>query len=100
MANPFKPLIDQLPAPFRNKYFVVLVLFVAWLVFFDKHQILTQWELHRTLQDLKEEKAYYEEKIEEAWEDKRDIEENAEKFAREKYYLKKKDEDVFVIQEK
>jgi cell division protein DivIC len=100
MANPLKPLIDQLPAPFRNKYFLVLILFVGWLVFFDKHQVLTQWDLHQTLQNLEEEKAFYEEKIEEAWEDKQDIEVNREKFAREKYYLKKKDEDVFVIREK
>lgn len=40
--NPLQALWNQLPAPFRNRYFLSLTLFVALLVFFDKHDILTQ----------------------------------------------------------
>ena len=99
MANPLKPLIDQLPKPFRNKYFLVLVLFAGWMIFFDKHNLLTQVELYQTLQGLEEEKRFYGKSIEEAWEDKRDIEVDKEKFAREHYYLKKRNEDVFIIED-
>ncbi len=97
MSNPFKPLLDKLPAPFRNKYFVVLAIYFAWLVFFDKHQILTQLELRQTLRELKLEKQFYQEKTAEAWEDHKDIEEEREKVAREKYQMRKSNEEVFII---
>ncbi len=97
MSSPLKPLFDKLPAPFRNKYFIAIVLFVAWLIFFDKHDVLTQFKLQQTHQQLEEDKAYYEEEIEKAWEDKRALEIDKEKFAREHYNMKKRDEDVFLI---
>ena len=95
--NPFKPLIKQIPAPLRNKYFLVLAVFITWMIFFDKHDVLTQWQLQQTLNKMQEDKAYYKEKIEETWQDKQDIENNKEKFAREHYYLQKDREDVFII---
>ncbi len=97
--NPFKPLVRQIPAPFRNKYFLVLAVFITWMIFFDKHDILTQWQLQQTLNKMEEDKAYYESKLQEAWQHKQDIETNKEKFARENYYLQKEHEDVFIIVE-
>lgn len=95
--NPFKPLIRQIPAPIRNRYFLVLVCFFAWLIFFDKHNVWTQYQLQQSLDKLKSDKIFYEEKIIEVREAAEDIALNKEKFAREKYYMKKKNEDVFVI---
>jgi hypothetical protein len=95
--NPLQPLLDQIPAPVQNRYFLVLVFFFAWMVFVDKHDIWTQWKLTSTLQHLKNDKEYYENKIVEVKQDKLDIEKNKEKFAREKYFMKKDDEDVFII---
>jgi len=95
--NPFKPLIRQIPAPIRNRYFVVLVFFFAWLIFFDKHNVWTQYQLQQSLDKLKSDKIFYEEKIIEVKQAAEDIALNKEKFAREKYYMKKKNEDVFVI---
>ena len=97
--NPFKPIINLIPAPFRNRYFLVTVLFFAWLTFIDKHDILTQWKLQQTLNNLENDKKYYQEKIEEALQDKKDIENDKEKFAREHYFMKKNGEDVFIIVE-
>lgn len=96
-SNPFKPLIRQIPAPIRNRYFVVLVFFFAWLIFFDSHNMWTQYQLQQSLNKLKSDKIFYEEKIQEVKEEADDIALNKEKFAREKYYMKKKNEDVFVI---
>lgn len=84
----------------RNRYFLVLALFFAWMVFFDRHDLLTQWKLSQSVKELKVKKAYFSEKIIEAKEDKKEIESNREKFAREKYYMHKKDEEVFIIQRK
>lgn len=97
--NPFKPFLKKIPTPLRNKYFLVLVVFFGWLIFFDTHDVLTQWRLQQSLHKLEQDKIYYEEKIEEVKKDKRDIENNKEKFAREHYYMKKSNEDVFIIVE-
>lgn len=95
--NPFKPIFKQIPAPIRNRYFLVLVFFFAWLIFIDKHNMWTQYQLQKSLNKLKSDKTFYEEKITEVREEALDIEQNEEKFAREKYFMKKKNEDVFVI---
>ena len=98
--NPFKPIIKQIPAPLRNKYFLVLTVFITWMIFFDKHDVLTQWQLQQTLNKMEQDKVYYKIKIKETWQDKQDIENNKEKFAREHYYLQKDNEDVFIIVDK
>ena len=48
---------------------------------------------------MEHDKVYYEEKIQEAKQDQQNVEENKEQFAREKYHMQKKDEDVFIIQD-
>lgn len=98
--NSFQAIKEQIPAPLRNKYFLVLVLFFAWMIFLDRHDLVTQWRLQQTVDKLEEDKAFYSEKIEEAEQERLDLDINDEKFAREQYYMKKSDEDVFIIVEK
>ena len=95
--NPFKPIIDLIPAPARNIYFWSLAIFFGWLILFDRHDVLTQWKLQQTLSHLKSDKIYYQNKIKEVKADKYDIERDKEKFAREHYYMQKANEDVFII---
>ena len=55
------------------------------------------------LRTLKNEKKYYEEKIKEVEKDKKELmgnEELLEKFAREKYLMKKPGEDIFILEKK
>lgn len=96
----FQPLLQLVPPPFRNKYFLVLALFFFWMIFLDKHDVVTQWKLTRTLNKLEEEKAYYYQQIEQAERDRENLRVNGEKFARERYYLKKPGEDVYIIEDK
>ena len=98
--NPLSSLLSGIPAPLRNRYFLVLALFFAWMVFFDRHDMLTQWKLSKSLERLEYRKAYFLEKIVQTKENKKEIESNREKFAREKYYMHKDDEEVFIIQRK
>ncbi len=98
-SNPLQPLIQQLPRPLRNKYFITFVLFFAWMVFFDSHSILTQIQLQRTVNKMHRDKDMYEQKIEEAKQERLDLEVNKEKFAREQYFMKKRGEEVFIIEE-
>ena len=95
--NPFKPFTKAIPAPLKNKYFLITTIFVAWMIFFDKHDVLTNWQLQQTLNKMEEDRAYYRAKIREAHQDRVDVENNKEKFAREKYYLQKSNEDVFIM---
>jgi cell division protein FtsB len=96
--NPFQPLLDRIPAPFRNRYFLALVIFVGWLIFFDKHDVLTQWKLQRTVNKLEQDKDYYSKEIKRAEQKRLDLEVNKEKYAREQYYMKKDNEEVFIIE--
>ena len=95
-SNPLNQLMKQLPAPLRNKYFLVLAIFFFLMVFVDKHDLLTQIKLKNSVDRLEHDKAYFEQEIKQAKEDRMNIESNKEQFAREKYHMHKSDEEVFV----
>ncbi len=97
--NPLDSLLKKLPAPFRNRYFLVLAAFIFIMIFVDKHNILTQLTLHNSVQQLETDKAFYMEKIKETKEKRIDFDKNQEKYARENYFVKKAKEEVFVIEE-
>lgn len=83
-----------------NKYFITTICFILWLIVFDQNNILEYRKLEKDYKLLLEDKEYYLQKISE---DKRKLKElqtsveNLEKFAREEYYMKKENEDLFVI---
>ncbi len=95
----FQSLMNLLPAPLRNKYFLILVVFFFILVFLDKHDLITQIRLQRTVNRLERDKKFYQQKIEEAEADRANFEQNKERFAREHYKMKRPEEDVFIIVE-
>ena len=85
---------------FRNKYFVATAAFVVWMLFFDKNDMLSQYEYRAEVNKLQEEKDFYEKETTQVKKDLKELSTNlksAEKFAREKYFMKKDNEDVFVI---
>ncbi|MBK9335886.1 MAG: hypothetical protein IPM98_04620 [Lewinellaceae bacterium] len=98
-SNPWQALWQRLPAPLQNRYYLALLVFFFLLIFLDKHSMWTQWRLHRAQQRLEADRAYYEQKILEAKEEAEDFELTKEKFAREHYYMKRANEDVYIIQE-
>ncbi|RMA64837.1 FtsB family cell division protein [Ulvibacter antarcticus] len=83
-----------------NKYVLILLLFVIWMFFFDTNSFLIHNELNHDVNALEDNKEFYKKEIKN---DKVFIErmkdsEQIEKFAREKYYLKKEKEDIFIIE--
>jgi cell division protein DivIC len=98
-SNPWQALWQRLPTPLQNRYYLTLLVFFFLLIFLDKHSLWTQWRLHRAQQRLEADRAYYEQKILEAKEEAADFELTKEKFAREHYYMKRANEDVYIIQE-
>ena len=87
---------------FRNKYLLCALAFVVWMLFFDRNDMLSQYEYSSEVSKLKDEKAFYEQETNQVKKDLKELTSNlkmAEKFAREKYVMKKDNEDVFVIVE-
>lgn len=85
---------------FRNKYFLCSLAFLVWMVFFDKNDLFSQYQYHQEVSKLKKERDFY---LKETAKVSKDLDEltsnpqQLEKFAREKYLMKKDNEDVFVI---
>jgi cell division protein FtsB len=81
-----------------NKYTLTFFIFLAWLAFFDTYNFFAQAKLQKSTQKLEAEYAEILENIEVAKEEQKDLNLNQEKYGREKYYLHKDDEDVFIIE--
>ena len=87
-------------SPVKNWYFLILLAFITWMVFFDGNDVGTQMRLKNKLISLDNEKIQLNSKIEETNNALTALREDKEKFAREKYYMKKDGEDVFIIDKK
>jgi len=88
------------PSWLKNRYALTVLIFCVWLAFFDKNDIISQFKLRGDLRKLEAEKEYYlseikkdEEKLEELISNKNTL----EKFARERYLMKRDNEEIFVI---
>lgn len=85
---------------FRNFYLSTFLAWVAWVGFIDNNNILTMWSNYQKRVALEREKKYYEEKIREVKIEREEVlgsKELIEKWAREKYYMRKPGEDVYII---
>lgn len=97
------PVIRQLPAALKNKYILVLLGYLVYMIFFDSNDFRSQTKLYFEKRKLEKEEAYYKKQI-------RDVQKehdmlfsdmaHLERFAREHYLMKRDSEDIFVIVEK
>jgi cell division protein DivIC len=95
-------MFKKLPPAFRNFYVVTGLCFLVWLTFLDSNDLISRFKMSGKLRSLENEKEYYQEKIQEVEKDKLELTTNRElleKFAREKYLMKKEHEDIFIIEE-
>ncbi|MEQ8924486.1 MAG: septum formation initiator family protein [Fulvivirga sp.] len=92
----------QIPRFSRNFYFLFGIFFFIWMLFIDSNDIYTQYKLNQKRRNLEDQKAYYQEKIAEVKQEREELfssKKKLEKFAREKYLMKKESEDLFIIEE-
>ncbi len=101
MKNWFKTVTENYPflKIIGNKYVIVLVFFIIWMLFLDNTSYLVHRELDKQIQELEDNKTYYKQEINK---DKRNIEKLKnpnliEHYAREKYFMKKDSEDIYII---
>mgnify|MGYP000719146821 CR=1 FL=1 len=86
--------------PFKNWFILILVIFAVWMLFFDANSWLIHHELNTEIKNLEDEKEYYKKEIEK---DQKAIKElstdnGLEKFARETYYMKRDNEEIYIIE--
>jgi cell division protein FtsB len=94
------PIIKKILGYLRNKYITASVLFFVWVGFFDRNDLISEMKLMYKINKLKTERSYYQKQTDAATQDLKELQTNPanlEKFAREKYLMKKDNEDVYVI---
>lgn len=83
-----------------NKYVIILMFFIVWMLFFDENSYINHHELNNEIKKLENANEYFQDEI---TKDSRVIKnlnnpDSLEKYAREEYKMKKKDEEIFIIE--
>jgi cell division protein FtsB len=94
--NKLKPVFSIL----KNKYFIASLLFVVWMLFFDPKDWSLIHERKNKLTDLEQSEEVLEQRIKDTRVELDLLKTNAqtiEQYAREKYYMKKDNEDLFIV---
>lgn len=84
-----------------NKYIIIGIFFIIWMLFFDQNSYILHKELNKDIKILNEDKVYFEKILKSEMEELEDLKNNPEKIeklAREKYLMKRDNEDIFVIE--
>ncbi|MEQ8909245.1 MAG: septum formation initiator family protein [Vicingaceae bacterium] len=92
----------KIPPYLKNKFVLSLAVFLVWITFFDQNNLITQIQYRFELMKLEEEREFYQDELKVIQADLEDLQSNPkslEKFAREKYLMKKENEELFVIVE-
>src|SRR6185436_12055365 len=96
-------LLNLIPAWLKNKYFLSVSAFIVWILFFDPRDVFTQMEHRRELKELQVSKAWYQKEISKESVKNKQLKTNTtkiEKYARDKYLMKRDNEDIFIVSEK
>lgn len=83
-----------------NKYFITIFLFLVWMIFFDQTSWLVIKDLNKEIDKYEEELAYYKtefQKNDAFYKKLMNNKSEKEKFARENYFMKKKNEEIFIL---
>ena len=97
-----KKLLENIPKPIKNKYVVTLLIFMLWVIFIDNYNIISQYKTYEHLKNLKETKEFYKKEIEKDSTQLYNLKNNTreqERFAREKFLMKKENEEIFIIKQ-
>lgn len=93
-------LFHRVPRFLRSFYFLAGLCFLVWMFVFDANDLVKQYDMYAKWRDLQTERDYYLRNIEQVKQDRAELlssPELLEKFAREKYIMKRPGEDVFIL---
>ena len=79
---------------------LVLIFVAVWMTFLDNYSYFEHQVLNKEINELEDNKEYY---IQEIKKDSTSIQQlkngdQTEKYAREKYFMKREDEDIYIIE--
>lgn len=83
-----------------NKYTITIGMFLVWMIFFDKTSFLVINELNGEISRYEDQLEYYKkeyEKNDTFYKKLMNNKEEKEKYARENYFMKKPDEEIFIL---
>ena len=95
-----KKLLELIPARMRNRYGAVVLGLLAWVALFDRNDLWTTWKNHRELARMEEQQVWFTSEIQRTKEQLHELSSDTElleKFARERYLMKRDNEDIFVL---
>lgn len=95
-----KRLLDRIPSRLRNRYVLAVAVLLAWITLFDRNDIWTTWKNSRELGAMRKQHAWYASEIGRTREQLHELSSNKElleKFARERYLMKRENEEIFVL---
>ncbi len=87
----------------RNKYWITGLAFAVWMLFFDEYNFFMQRRLEKQIQDTEEKIKFYEKEIAKLNEEYKQLSKDLnaiERYGREHFFLKKDNEDIFILIEK
>lgn len=96
-------LLKKIPHWLKNKYILTLTCFVVWIIFFDHNDLFLQVERTNELRQLEKGKTYYKEQIDNINKELSALKNDPaaiERVARERFMMKKDNEEIFIIEEK
>ncbi|HPW97532.1 MAG TPA: septum formation initiator family protein [Flavobacterium sp.] len=98
----FTNIIDKYPILkiLSNRFVIVLIFFAIWMIFLDNTSYFDHRVLNKELEELEVNKKYYQDEIKRDEEDIKRLKnpDQIEKYAREKYYMKRDSEDIYIIE--
>lgn len=100
--NKIKNLIAKYPFLefVMNRYVLVLILFSVWMLFFDNYSYLEHRVLDKEIEEIEDNIQYYKTEIKKDSIKIKELknDDRVEKYAREKYYMKRDNEDIYIIE--
>jgi cell division protein FtsB len=93
-------VLNHIPSWVKNKFFLATAVFVVWMLFFDKNDVFTQYQRRKELREIKNSSIYFADQIATERKISTELKNNpaaVEKLAREKYLMKRDNEDLFLI---
>ena len=96
-------VLSHIPKWIKSKYFIATLAFFVWMFFFDRNDITLQWKRISDLRKLQQSDKNMQKQISEARKELDLLKTNPftlEKYAREKYLMKKDNEDIFIFRNK
>tara|TARA_B100000902_G_scaffold59263_1_gene66249 strand:- start:687 stop:1004 length:318 start_codon:yes stop_codon:yes gene_type:complete len=98
-----KKILDKIPDILKNIYVLTIILFFFWIIFIDDYNLINQKKIQNKIDDLKKQEEFYLSEIKKDSIELKKLKNSTdyqEKFAREKFLMKKDNEDLFIIRNK